>query len=65
MADSQEHQEKVVLYEHGFFDRTISWIEIVIGNGDVLYISLIENSELFFGAACFFGTLGITTLLEL
>ncbi|KAB8262409.1 hypothetical protein BDV32DRAFT_147696 [Aspergillus pseudonomiae] len=52
-------------YRHGFFDRTISWIEIVIGNGEILQASPTENPDLFFGAACSFGTLGITTLLEL
>ncbi|KOC12057.1 putative 24-dehydrocholesterol reductase [Aspergillus flavus AF70] len=52
-------------YRHGFFDRTISWIEIVVGNGEILHASPNENSDLFFGAACSFGTLGITTLLEL
>ncbi|KAE8132377.1 hypothetical protein BDV38DRAFT_287777 [Aspergillus pseudotamarii] len=52
-------------YEYGFFDRTISWIEIVIGNGEVLHALPTDNSELFIGAACSFGTLGIATLLEL
>ncbi|PIG87682.1 FAD binding domain protein [Aspergillus arachidicola] len=52
-------------YRHGFFDRTISWVEIVIGNGSILHASSNENSDLFFGAACSFGTLGIMTLLEL
>ncbi|KAB8221777.1 hypothetical protein BDV33DRAFT_202032 [Aspergillus novoparasiticus] len=48
-----------------FLDRTISWIEIVIGNGEILHASPNENSDLLFGAACSFGTLGVTTLLEL
>ncbi|KAK6813860.1 hypothetical protein RU639_010605 [Aspergillus parasiticus] len=52
-------------YRHDFFDRTISWIEIVIGNGEILHASPNENSDLFFGAACSFGTLGSMTLLEL
>ncbi|RHZ66518.1 FAD-binding oxidoreductase [Aspergillus thermomutatus] len=52
-------------YRHGFFDRTVNWIEIVIGNGEVLKASATEHPDLFFGAACSFGTLGITTLVEL
>ncbi|KAB8277494.1 hypothetical protein BDV30DRAFT_251649 [Aspergillus minisclerotigenes] len=52
-------------YRHSFFDRTVNWIEIVVGNGDILTASATENSDLFFGAACSFGTLGITTLLEI
>ncbi|KAE8373978.1 hypothetical protein BDV26DRAFT_300686 [Aspergillus bertholletiae] len=52
-------------YRHSFFDRTINWIEIVVGNGDIITASATENSDLFFGAACSFGTLGITTLLEI
>ena len=52
-------------FRHGFFDRTISWIEIVLANGDLETASVDQNSDLLYGAACSFGTLGITTLLKI
>lgn len=51
-------------FRHGFFDRTVNWIEMVLANGDIVRASDSENSDLFYGAASSFGTLGITTLLE-
>jgi len=51
-------------FRYGFFDRTINWIEMVLANGEKLKASSIENSDLFYGAASSFGTLGVTTLLE-
>ena len=51
-------------FRHGFFDRTVNWVEIVLANGDIVKASPTENSDLFYGAAASFGTLGITTLLE-
>ena len=52
-------------FRHGLFERTINWIEIVVANGDVVTASGTENPDLFFGAASSFGTLGVTTLLEI
>lgn len=52
-------------FRYGFFDRTINWIEIVLGNGDILKASSTKSSDLFYGAASSFGTLGVTTLLEM
>lgn len=52
-------------FRYGFFDRTINWIEMVLANGDIVKASSTENSDLFFGAASSFGTLGVTTLLEI
>lgn len=51
-------------FRYGFFDRTINWIEMVLANGEVVKASKSENPDLFFGAASSFGTLGVTTLLE-
>lgn len=51
-------------FRYGLFERTVNWIEIVLGNGDTLNASSSENSDLFYGAASSFGTLGVTTLLE-
>ena len=52
-------------FKYGFFDRTINWTEMVLANGDIVRTSRIEKPDLFLGAAGSFGTLGITTLLEL
>ncbi|KAI0844859.1 FAD-binding domain-containing protein [Daldinia vernicosa] len=49
---------------YGPFDSTINWIEIVLPNGKVVHASKSERSDLFWGAASGFGTLGIVTLLE-
>jgi FAD/FMN-containing dehydrogenase len=52
-------------FRHGFFDRTVNWIEIVLPDGDIVTASNTDKRDLFHGAASSFGTLGITTLLEL
>ncbi|XRM40830.1 hypothetical protein ABZX51_004138 [Aspergillus tubingensis] len=52
-------------YEYGFFERTVNWVEIILGNGEVVRASADENEDLFYGAGSCFGTLGITTLLEI
>lgn len=54
-----------ISFKHGFFDRTVEWIEIVLANGDVTTASHTENADLFYGAACSFGTLGVITLRRL
>ena len=51
-------------FRWSFFDRTISWIEMILANGEIMTASKDHNSDLFFGAASSFGTLGITTLLK-
>ncbi|KAI1778243.1 hypothetical protein F4818DRAFT_290955 [Hypoxylon cercidicola] len=53
-------------FRYGAFDTTINWIEIVLPNGDVTraYRTKAEKSDLFWGAASGFGTLGVVTLLE-
>lgn len=51
-------------FKYGFFDKTVSLIEIVLANGDVVAASDSENTDLFRGAKGSFGTLGVTTLLE-
>jgi delta24-sterol reductase len=52
-------------FRYGFFDRTVNWIEMVLANGDIVKASSTENPDLFYGAASSFGTLGVTTLLEI
>ncbi|KAL1905549.1 hypothetical protein Sste5344_008774 [Sporothrix stenoceras] len=54
------------LFRNGPFDATVNWIEIVLGNGKLVRASRMdgENTDLFWGAASAFGTLGVVTLLE-
>lgn len=52
-------------FKYGFFDRTVVWIEMVLANGDVVTASSVDKPDLFYGAAASFGTLGVTTLMEL
>lgn len=51
-------------FKYGFFDKIVNWIEIVTADGQILKCSESENADLFDGAASSFGTLGVTTLLE-
>ncbi|KAI9675372.1 MAG: hypothetical protein M1817_001276 [Caeruleum heppii] len=52
-------------FKHGFFDRTIIQVEMVLASGDVVTCSDNERPDLFHGAAGAVGTLGVTTLVEL
>ncbi|SLM34619.1 fad-binding protein [Lasallia pustulata] len=52
-------------FKYGLFDVTVNWIEIVLADGQVVHASKAERHDLFYGAAGTFGTLGVTTLLEL
>jgi delta24-sterol reductase len=52
-------------FKHGFFDRTILSVEMVLANGEVTTISPTEKPDLFNGAAGAVGSMGVTTLVEL
>jgi Delta24-sterol reductase len=52
-------------FKYGYFDSTVNWIEIILGDGHILKASKTEHSDLFFGAAGSLGTLGVITLLEI
>jgi delta24-sterol reductase len=52
-------------FKHGFFDRTINYVEMVLADGEVVTISPTEKADLFNGAAGAVGTFGVTTLVEL
>ena len=52
-------------FKHGFFNRTISSVEMVLANGDVTICSDNEKPDLFHGAAGAVGSMGVTTLVEL
>lgn len=52
-------------FKHGFFDRTINRVEMVLANGKVVECSNSQNADLFNGAAGAVGSLGVTTQIEL
>ncbi|SZF01698.1 unnamed protein product [Blumeria hordei] len=52
-------------FKHGFFDKSVSSVEMVLATGDVTMLSPDQNSDLFYGAAGALGTFGVTTLVEL
>lgn len=52
-------------FKHGFFNETLNWVELVLGNGDVVRASKTEHADLFYGAAGACGTLGVITLAEI
>jgi hypothetical protein len=52
-------------FKHGFFDRTLESVEIVLADGQVLTCSEESHADLFHGAAGALGTLGVTTLVKL
>ena len=51
-------------FRHGFFNDTVSEVEMILGNGDIVKASRSERPDLFHGAAGALGTLGIVTLLK-
>ena len=52
-------------FKHGFFDRTINYVEMILANGEVVTCSDSERPDLFHGAAGAVGSLGVTTLVQL
>ncbi|KAJ6260908.1 hypothetical protein Dda_3569 [Drechslerella dactyloides] len=52
-------------FKHGFFNRTINAVEMVLADGEVVTASPTEHADLFHGAAGALGTLGVTTLVSL
>lgn len=52
-------------FKHGYFDRTLKSVEMVLANGEVVKISESEKPDLFDGAAGAVGSLGVTTLVEI
>lgn len=52
-------------FKHGFFDRTINKVQMVLPTGEVVMASEDQYSDLFHGAAGAVGTLGVTTMVEI
>lgn len=52
-------------FRHGFFDDRVNFVEMILGNGEVVRASHHERPDLFRGSAGALGTLGIVTMMEL
>ncbi|KAJ9611236.1 hypothetical protein H2200_004419 [Cladophialophora chaetospira] len=52
-------------FRHGFFDKAVTWLEVVLADGQVVTASEKKRQGLFRGLAGTFGTLGVVTLLVL
>ncbi|RMZ88053.1 hypothetical protein DV736_g4718, partial [Chaetothyriales sp. CBS 134916] len=52
-------------FKYGFFDRSVTAIEMILADGTVTTADASTNSDLFHGSASTFGTLGVLTLLHL
>ncbi|KAF5621513.1 uncharacterized protein FTJAE_11234 [Fusarium tjaetaba] len=52
-------------FRHGFFNETVDFVEIILGNGDIIRASREGHEDLFYGAAGTAGTLGLTTLMQI
>jgi delta24-sterol reductase len=52
-------------FRYGLFDRTVTGVEIILGNGEVIWASAQQHRDLFFTAAGSCGSLGVITLLKM
>jgi Delta24-sterol reductase len=52
-------------FRYGLFERTITGIDIVLANGELVHASRSEREDLFYGSGSSFGTTGVITLLEI
>ena len=52
-------------FKYGLFHDTCLEYEMVLGNGELITVSPTQNSDLFYGTACSYGSLGIITLVKL
>ncbi|KAK2689394.1 hypothetical protein QWA68_011887 [Fusarium oxysporum] len=51
-------------FRYGFFNETVNFVEMILGNGDIIRASREEHEDLSHGAAGAAGTLGLTTLMQ-
>lgn len=52
-------------FKEGLFHECAIEYELLLGNGDIVTVSRQENSDLFWGTACSYGTIAIMTLIKL
>ncbi|KAK1725166.1 uncharacterized protein BDZ83DRAFT_620605 [Colletotrichum acutatum] len=51
-------------FRYGHFEKSVASLEVILGNGNIVTASTVENSDLFSGLAGSCGTLGICTIIE-
>lgn len=51
-------------FKYGCFSQTLNWVEVVVADGKLLKISPEKYADLFYGMAGSYGTLGVTTAVE-
>ncbi|KAJ3939851.1 uncharacterized protein N0V96_009839 [Colletotrichum fioriniae] len=51
-------------FRYGHFEKSVASLEVILGNGNIVIASPVENSDLFSGLAGSCGTLGICTIIE-
>jgi delta24-sterol reductase len=52
-------------FKYGFFDRSVTWLEAVLADGEITRASRWQNSELLSGLVGTLGTIAITTLFQI
>jgi delta24-sterol reductase len=52
-------------FKYGLFEQTVTGIDIVLANGELVHASRSEREDLFYGSGSSFGTTGVITLLEI
>ncbi|KAF2738249.1 FAD-binding domain-containing protein [Polyplosphaeria fusca] len=52
-------------FKYGFFDRAVTWIEVVLPDGKIMRASRNRNPDLFEGMVGTLGTIGIATLFQI
>ncbi|XXH01813.1 hypothetical protein Hte_008174 [Hypoxylon texense] len=52
-------------FKYGLFDRSVTSVEMVLGDGEVIQASKYNNADLLYGSAGTLGTLGLVTMVEL
>ncbi|EXJ73529.1 uncharacterized protein A1O5_03290 [Cladophialophora psammophila CBS 110553] len=52
-------------FKYGFFDKSVTWFEVVLADGTIVNASETERADLFHGMAGTFGTLGVITLFKM
>lgn len=52
-------------YLYGYFDRSITWLEAVLGDGSIARASSAHNADLFAGMVGSLGTVAIPTLFQI
>lgn len=52
-------------HKWGCFSQTVNWIEMILGNGELIRASPSLNADLFYGTAGSYGSLGLITAAEI